>query len=89
MATSASESSRNAIENLLNDFQKAIMFLREECAKKDAQIASLKVEVSMLANSKDNIKLCDCQVCKQPNECCEVWKVRYLTMQFAILKAEG
>ena len=64
------------------------MFLREECAKKDAQIASLKVEVSVLANSKDNIKLCDCQVCKQANECCEIWKVRYLTMRFALLKSE-
>lgn len=90
MATLESERDKNiARENLLNDMYTALMFFKEECAKKDAQIASLETKVSMLANSKDNIKLCDCQVCKQPNECCEVWKVRYLTMRFALLKSEG
>lgn len=90
MATSESECDRDiATKTLLNDLYTALMFLKEKCAEKDAQISSLKVEVSALANSKDNIKLCDCQVCKKPNECCDVWKARYLTMRFAILKAEG
>lgn len=89
METLESECNRDDTKNLLNDMYTALMFFKEECAKKDAQIASLQVEVSVLKNSKDNIKLCDCQVCKHPNKCCDVWKARYLTMRFAILKAES